>query len=99
MPADGVDLRRDYYPTCFDPGPGEVEGQRVLLIEDSWVTGATAVSAAGALLGRGAESVVILSLARIVDVTFWAGHDHPYLPRVLATSDTHEPFQIDAWRR
>lgn len=99
VPAEGVDLRRNYYPDCFDVGPHVVDGARVLLVEDSWVTGATALSAAGALLGRGAESVVVLSLARIVDVAFWSGREHPYLARVLAESESREPFDIAAWCR
>ena len=56
--------RGSYRPEGFVPQGEAVEGQRIVLIEDLWVSGATCVSAAGALLSAGAESVVILVLAR-----------------------------------
>lgn len=55
---------REYAPDAFTSGPADVEGHRVLLLEDTWITGATAMSAAGALLRDGARSVAILPLAR-----------------------------------
>lgn len=42
----------------------EIQGKRVLLIDDVLTTGATARAAAGALLGAGAMSVEVLTLAR-----------------------------------
>jgi len=45
-------------------------GGRVLLIEDMWVTGATAQSAAYALRSAGAEAVAILALGRYVDASY-----------------------------
>ena len=98
-PDAGVNLRRDYYPGCFDPGPDAVSGKRVLVVEDSWVTGATALSAAGALLTYGAVSIAILSLARVVEVDFWADSGHPYLARVLADSAQRESYDITRWLR
>lgn len=95
--APGVDFRRDFYPDCFDPGPRSVSGERVLLVEDSWVTGATAVAAAGALLDRGADSVVILPIARIIDHSFWTGKGHPYLSRILG--EEREDFDVARWPR
>lgn len=64
-------------PTAFRPGPISVAGKRVLLIEDSWTSGATAISAAGALLDGGAASVLIMPIARIIPSGFWPD-DHPY---------------------
>lgn len=69
--------RRSYAPTAFRPGPISVAGKRVLLIEDSWASGATAISAAGALLDGGAASVLIMPIARIIPSGFWPD-DHPY---------------------
>lgn len=69
--------RFQYNPNAFRPGPVGVEGDRVLLLEDAWVTGATATSAAGALLRDGAEAVAIIPLARVVDADFWPP-SHPY---------------------
>lgn len=97
VPAPDVNYRRNYYPDCFDSGPDSVTGERVLLVEDSWVTGATALSAAGALLDRGAEGVAILTLARVFDTAYWADSEHPYLPRLLGNE--REDFNIDSWPR
>jgi hypothetical protein len=58
--------RRIYTPDVFRASV-DVVGQRVVLIEDTWVTGATAISAAGALLEAGALSVAVLPIARIVE--------------------------------
>lgn len=69
--------RRRYAPAAFTPGPTPVTGKRVVLIEDSWVSGATAVSAAGALPHHGAASVLIMPVARIIPSGFWPD-DHPY---------------------
>lgn len=99
VPAPDINWRRDYYPQCFDGGPDSVAGQHVLLIEDSWVTGATALAAAGALIGLGARGVAILALARVIDVSFWQGREHPYLERVSADSASREPFDITRWTR
>jgi len=96
-PAEGIHLRNDYYPDCFDPGPVRVGGSRVLLVEDSWVTGATALSAGGALLKYGAEGVIVLSIARVLNADYWKGH--PYLERVAIDSESREPFDITLWRR
>jgi len=44
--------RRGYNPSAFSAGPTSVRGARVLLIEDTWVTGATAMSAAEGARGE-----------------------------------------------
>ena len=97
VPAPDVNYRRNYYPDCFDSGPQSVDGERVLLIEDSWVTGATALSAAGALLERGAEGVAIMALARVFDTGYWADSGHPYVPRLVG--EDRDDFDIDKWPR
>ena len=81
-----------YSPDSFTQGPEKVTGARVLLLEDSWVTGATAMSAAGALLKFGASSVAVLPLARVVDQGFWQ-LDHPYR-RAMG-----KPYRFTAWPR
>jgi len=85
--------RREYNPAAFAPGPVSVEGERVVLLDDTWVTGATAVSAAGALLRDGATSVAILPLARMVDSEFWP-KDHPYRQAMNVG-----PYDPAAWPR
>ncbi len=85
--------RREYNPAAFGPGPASVDGERVILLDDTWVTGATAVSAAGALLREGAASVVIVPLARMVDSEFWS-KDDPYRQAMNAA-----PYDPAAWPR
>ncbi len=81
-----------YTPNAFTAGPYDVRGKRIVLIEDSWVTGATAVSAAGALLDFGAESVLVMPMARVVDAGYWPD-DHPY--RIAMA----RPYDVSAWPR
>lgn len=52
-----------FAPEAFRPTPTPVSGRGVLLIEDTWVSGGTALSAASRLVDLGAE-VLILPLAR-----------------------------------
>ena len=86
---------RTYNAAAFVRGPTDVQGERVALIEDSWVSGATATSAAGALLGFGAASVVILPIARVIDPGFWP-ETHPYRDAMKAP---FEPYDSSAWPR
>jgi hypothetical protein len=84
--------RQQYDPGVFRPRSAGFANERVLLFEDTWVSGATSLSAAGALLDGGAESVVLLPLARDVDLEFW-GEQHPY---VVAMK---EPYEVERWPR
>lgn len=43
-----------------------ISGQRVVLVEDTWVTGSTALSAALAVRQAGARSIALVSIARMV---------------------------------
>lgn len=69
--------RHQYTPEIFAPAGASLAEQRIVLVEDTWVTGATALSAAGALLAHGAAAVCVLPLARCIDPSFW-GESHPY---------------------
>lgn len=92
--VDGSPARRTKYtPQIFSPKGEDVRGQRIVLIEDTWITGATAVSAAGALRLAGAKRVVITPVARDFRVEFH-GADHPYLSHILPA-----PYDITAWPR
>ena len=95
--ADAPDLRRSYYPYCFDPADDTVAGHRVLLIEDTWVTGATALSAAGAIMERDAASVVILPIARVLDLAWWGRQGNVYVPKV--EGEDRDPFDLSRWPR
>ncbi|HWF82169.1 MAG TPA: phosphoribosyltransferase [Streptosporangiaceae bacterium] len=53
---------RDLDPGRFDAAP--VPGGRVLLVDDTWTTGASAQSAAMALRGAGARSVATVVIGR-----------------------------------
>jgi hypothetical protein len=77
VPGSSVD-RWQYNPSAFAAGPTSVRGERILLLEDAWITGATPVSAAGALLREGAASVGIVALARVVNEGFLSDPKHPY---------------------
>lgn len=90
----GNNARRfSYTPNAFGRGPDDPDGKRIVLIEDAWVTGATAISAAGALLNMGAAGVVVLPTARVVDAKGFWGEDHPY---VTAMKQDYDPA---AWPR
>jgi hypothetical protein len=54
---------------AYAVGPGgraEVAGTRILLLDDTYVSGARAQSAAAALRGSGARSVVVVALGRVL---------------------------------
>lgn len=44
----------------------EIEGEHLLLIDDVWTTGATALACAETLLGAGARAVSVLTFARVL---------------------------------
>ena len=82
-----------YAPEMFEPvDAAALERSRIILIEDTWITGATALSAAGALLAAGAESVVITPIARDFRIAFHT-EEHPY------NSYIAEPYELDRWPR
>lgn len=84
--------RTKYAPEMFCVQGDAVTAKRIVLIEDTWITGATALSAAGALLEGGAESVVVTPIARDFRVQFHMA-DHPYLARIART------FNLQSWPR
>jgi hypothetical protein len=84
--------RHRYHPASFARDEVSVQGERVVLIEDTWVTGATAISAAGALLELGAQSVAVLPLARCIDSGFWA-EGHPYREAMA------REYEVEHWPR
>lgn len=53
--------------------PAHVREARVLLVEDTWVSGANAQSAAAALKGAGASWVTVLTVARMLDDSYELG--------------------------
>jgi len=84
--------RHQYTPEIFAPAGASLSERRIVLVEDTWVTGATALSAAGALLGQGAAAVCILPLARCIDANFW-GESHPYRTAMRI------PYDVARWPR
>jgi hypothetical protein len=86
---DGASIpRQTYRPGAFSL-VADVAGKRVVLIEDSWVSGATPLSAAGALHDGGA-SVLVLPIARVVDNPKYWG-DHPYIAQMA------DGYDIERW--
>lgn len=64
----------------------DVEGKNVLLIEDTWVTGQTSISAALALAEAGCLSIAILPIARMIypdqaSPDYTTAAEPPYTPR------------------
>jgi hypothetical protein len=81
--------RNTYRPEAFE-AVRDVRRHRVLLIEDSWVSGATPLSAAGAILQAGAAAVAVVPIARVVDREFWI-KPHPGHPYVEALARPYDP--------
>lgn len=86
--------RQTYYPDRFQAGPTPVRGRRVLLLEDAWVAGGTAVSAAGALVREGASAVLIMPIARVVN-----RDDAISDPEGLYRKAMTAPYDPDNWPR
>jgi predicted phosphoribosyltransferase len=63
VPQRKVD-RSKYNPTR------DLDGESVLLVDDTWTTGANAQSAAGALKTAGAGSVAVLVIGRHVQESY-----------------------------
>ena len=78
-------------PGVFDT-VADVDGARIILIEDTWITGSTALSAAGTLLEAGAASVVITPIAREMKRSFH-GDDHPYRKYI------EDKYDLNVWPR
>ncbi|HKO57420.1 MAG TPA: phosphoribosyltransferase [Thermoanaerobaculia bacterium] len=72
----GAIQRHAYHPEVF--ATDGVTGARVVLFDDLWVSGATMMSAAGALLRDGAASVTLIPVARHVALQYY-GRRHPYV--------------------
>lgn len=85
--------RQTYYPDRFHAGPVPATGKRIVVLEDAWVAGGTAVSAAGALVREGAAAVAILSLARVVNRDYLPVPEHPYRKAMAA------PYNPEHWPR
>jgi len=65
-------------------------GRHVLVVDDSWVTGASSQSVASALKSKGAEQVSILTVARVLK---------PTLPEIKKFVDHDLPRLTYDWRR
>jgi adenine/guanine phosphoribosyltransferase-like PRPP-binding protein len=84
--------RQEYKPSIYAIDGAMVAGERVVLIEDLWVSGARAVSAAGGLLEAGAASVVILPIAREIRTST------PFCPEEYVNA-VKARYAIDTWPR
>lgn len=90
--------RNAYDPSVFLTDEAAIAGRRLLLVDDTWASGATATSAAGALLRAGAASVLVTPVVRLFDPRAAArlyGDRHPY--RQLITIPEGDDFL--AWPR
>lgn len=86
--------RQEYKPSYCKVDVAAVRGERIVLIEDLWVSGAKAVSAAGALMDGGAASVIVVAVAREIRPSSpFCGEDHPYL------AEMGKQYDVNAWPR
>ncbi len=83
--------RQEYKPSIYAVDAG-VTSHRIVLVEDLWVSGARAVSAAGALLEAGAESVGILPIAREIRPST------PFCPDEYV-DQVNVQYNVDSWPR
>lgn len=71
----GASSSRVVDPDRFSPvDPDSVAGRHVLLVEDTWVTGSSAQSAAVSLHRAGAARVTVVCIARMLTAQWQAGH-------------------------
>ena len=70
-PLTGPWTSRELSRSAFELVGESVEGRNVLLVDDSWVRGAHAQSAAHTLRANGAASVSVLTIARVLDPGNW----------------------------
>jgi predicted phosphoribosyltransferase len=61
--------KRDVVPEKFSPSV-QLGGASVLLIDDTWVSGGSVQSAAGALKGAGAGPVGVVVIGRLIDESY-----------------------------
>jgi len=69
--------KRSYLsPDSFSVDPEKVSGQRMVLVEDTWVTGSTALSAAIAIRRAGAAKLALIPIARMVNKSYGMTDDY-----------------------
>jgi hypothetical protein len=85
-PGDPV-LPRDLHPGRFEAA-GRLAGASVLLLDDTWTSGASAQSAAAALKLAGASRVAVVTLGRHVNLSDPSAE-------LLAGALTGRPFRLD----
>lgn len=59
--------RGEYSPDKFLADPATLHGARVLLIEDAWISGSTAISTMGRLMEDGAASALLMPIGRRIE--------------------------------
>lgn len=92
--GDRSSPRGRYVPEDFEVDAATVDGSRVLVLEDLFVSGRTCISTAGAILEAGAKSVAIMPVAR--EVRFppvMVTKDHPFFAGI------QEPYDLTFWPR
>lgn len=77
--------------------PDADRARHVLLIEDTWVTGSNACSAAEALFREGIEKVSILTIARLVDSGYAPAQ--PLVDRIRDLANTPDSMWACPWTR
>ena len=87
--------RNRYNPDLYYvQDPDLVRARRIILLDDSWASGASAISAAGVLLDRRAAAVIVLPIARLYNANYWdaqLGSDNGY------SRAMKRRWQVDQW--
>ena len=67
--STGRPRRGELKPSAYKAHPFLIEGSSVLLVDDTWTSGASAASSAAALKEAGAVHVTVLTLGRQLNLT------------------------------
>lgn len=87
VPSESRSFHKDWFEVGVIPEQGSQTA--VLLLDDTWVTGARAQSAAYCLKQAGAHKVVVLVLARQINPDY--GHSKPLVERI-----SKAPYEMDS---
>jgi predicted amidophosphoribosyltransferase len=85
---------RAYDPTRYEPiDPSPIENARILLLDDLWVTGGHAQSAAHTLRTAGATTIALVAVGRYLRPDWPAGEGSSCAHRLAASTTSFDPAE------